>query len=365
MIDKLQVAEFVKSVKQRTTFNRATLSLNNTIDSIRVRFVRIAEKRLEELNKKVEKDEGYLESLSEGYDRIKNYLRKNKESLKSCQEELKNTPERYSYEIRQLNGKIAELENRIKIQTESLSEFPKRLQIAEEQLSESIDLKKTADILIKKVSIGKLTASDKKVFSAIFLKRSSSLYINLKAIAEDWKLTDVFLSLPNDIAEYLLLCFNHYYDIKTMYQLVQAILEGVKINTNLNSYFTSTVIEGLMDTSEFEAYLNKYYPTYNAVSSIPEEYIQAYISVLIFELTISGEIDEEEDSKRDIYHYCSSIIKNPKSRMEFWKETCALDVLNYKQRNTLDKMLRTQPALFKNSTSALLKELDNYINKHF
>lgn len=365
MIDKSQAAEFVKSVKQRTTLKRATLSLNNTIDGIRASFVRVAEERLEELNKKVEEDEGYIESLSEDYDRIENYLRKNKEALKSCQEELKNTPERYTYEIRQLNAKIAELENRVKIQTESLNELPKRLQNAEEQLSESIDLKKAADTLIKKVSADRLTASDKKVFDAIFLKRSSSLYISLKTIAGDWKLTDVFLSLPDDIAEYLLLCFDHYYGIKTMPQLVQAVLEGRKINTNLSSYFTDTAIKGLMDTSEFEAYLNKYYPAYNAISSIPKEYIQAYISALIFELTISGEIDEEEDSKTDIYRYCSSIIKNSKSRMEFWKETCALDVLNYKQRNELERMLRTQPALFKNSTSALLKELDNYINKHF
>lgn len=380
----LQINELLKQFKiaSNSYANYIKRSMKYVIDGILYSFIESVKDKLEQLNTQIEDDKKYIDSLKEDYTRIVTTRKSYEAKLKAYKEELKNaqkntTSYSTSYGTSQLNSKIVDLESSIQhIDTWLDKYYPNSLKKYESSLNEAEDLKKVVESFITNLSNNKTSANAENILNTIFFYKESSFYVNLKKIANSNNFIKEASALDNYVSDWIKLYLSHYYDINNSLDFAIAVLKGQATKLLTINYFKKSDIDSILDTKDGKLYLNKYFPAPKLVSSIPEEYINAYITWLIFEFNMYGDYDDFDDdtnsykaaAPEDVYKYCAAIIKNSKQRMDVWENICSEPSavgLSYAQSQKLNKLFDIQPKLFESSTLVLLDALNQYIDKHF
>lgn len=278
--------------------------------------------------------------------------------------------------LKQLNNEIAQLQEDISIMLDKTNRYPTELKELKSSLLQYTKLKKGADAYINglksDLDTGKLKRSpnDKVILHTLFIGDDALYPINIKPIIRKRNITRALQeSLARKYAiEWLWLCLNHYYGISNNADFVYAILERTGIKLDMSVYFKPSVIKDVVATQEGKAYLDTYFPAPKIYSSLPEKYLDAFLTLL---LHYFSDLQHHPRNKslftKAAYKYCLSYINDDKKRMQIWRGVCRDSYrtdLTDKEVDDLITIYKVQPELLESSESALLKLLDSYIESY-
>ena len=337
-------------------------------------FIPLAESQLEQLNEEINTRKLEFVSFRKEYDRELKHKKDYETILDEYQNELNSVQN--PRELRDLRRKIRNVQKAMENQEAWFEKYPDESERMENSLSRLIEIKKLANVYVtglkRDLNTGKLRYSPegKTVLRNLFIGDKALYPINIKPILKANNITRAFKQMV--VSEYeldwLWLCLNHYYGIRTGDDFAYAILERAGIKLDVSAYLKPDVVKEVIATQEGEAYLDKYFPAPNVFSSIPQKYIDAYMGLLLFycDMDYGGSFGGTPKYADKMYKYCFNIISNDRKRMKMWREVCAeprAAGLSYEDAREINDILCVQPELLENSTSALLKALDECVEK--